>query len=1322
MRLELLALYFSFLPIWLTPSDTVASETTTIATETTPPPATPIPNSQLHKVQIDEKEDEKAASDYEQILKEHPNDTEYLIKLGLLNVRLGHRKEAIDLYIKALQLQPDNEQVKTALAFAYLFEKDYQNSEKIFQQILEKSPDNADALAGLGYLALLKGDLNRADFFLHKALTSNPAHVTARIYQGILRLRQEQIPQAEEIFQKLYKEDPHNADVKQGLLDVLEAEKRAVETTTPEKKIEVLTPPVTTKQNDDADLVKKANLLRQEKKYKEAIELYTKALQLQPDNEQVMIPLAFAYLFEKDYQKSEITFQKIVEKSPDNPDALAGLGYLALLKGALAQADFFLNRALISDPEHVTARIYLGILRLRQHQIPQAEEIFQKLYIEDPHNPDVKQGLLDVLEAEKGASKTTIPEKKIEAPTPPVTTKENGDAALVKKANLLREEKKYKEAAEIYEDLVTSNPTNVDYLAALGQLYVTTNRKSEATSLYERALSLQPKRDDIRTLLAFVYLFQDQLKDSQILFQNVLTREPANADALAGLGSIATKNNQLEEAENYLQQALHLDAKNTTALIYFAALKMKQHDYREAYNIYHRLIEIDANNPDAIQGLKDAREKALNEDAKNSIKEKNYQKAENIYLDLAHLSPKNIDYLLDLVAVYKLQNDPAKVLQTLQHILALAPDRQDIRLSLAFAYLTAKELDKSKENFQIILLKESENSEALAGIGRIAALQNHPEVAENYYQRALNANPNDATALEYQAILKLQQKKYAEALAIYAKLLSIDPLNADFRQGFYDSQEKPLFERAKKLRDDKDFVEASTLTDYLISLSPKNEYILLLGSLYNSRNLKDKAGLLYSQALKVTPNDIDIKRALGFIYLNKALDDAARGVFRWCCSRFPFLFVKAKTNLLLSKIMLEDVLQREPRDASALAGLGRIALLEGNSIEAENLYFDALYIEPENTTALAYLSALQSLQKKYCTANTTFQYALEVSPDDDDLWNNYKEFLKTRKVAFDGTGYYEEENEKDHITEEWVARLKNYGAAVGLIAPVQDQWKVGASIASDYILLLNLITTACIYSLEIKRPRFGFSYQYSPYLSLTGGMGLAYFSQRHPSIFYTRSGHYFLPYFNVSYSKNYHTCYLETVGDAPIVARNFVTNKATLIARQFINGFYEYDFSQRRLLGAAFSQAWYHNRIKNNQYQLGSLWLQMTHPSCWENFSLRYQFVYGRFNDLTIDYYTYRPQTSHYLKVDFTKKWCGDQVVTEAGYSHCWQRSFEQGQIITITPIPAFHWVHRQIDAAYARAKIAVTECLDALVIGTYSHDNFDYTTASISANLHLLF
>ena len=67
-------------------------------------------------------------------------------------------------------------------------------------------------------------------------------------------------------------------------------------------------------------------------------------------------------------------------------------------------------------------------------------------------------------------------------------------------------------------------------------------------------------------------------------------------------------------------------------------------------------------------------------------------------------------------------------------------------LERAYDSLQADRLDDAQRDYQQVLRSDTKNTDALLGLATIAARQGQAELAQSYYQRALESDPNDATA------------------------------------------------------------------------------------------------------------------------------------------------------------------------------------------------------------------------------------------------------------------------------------------------------------------------------------------------------------------------------------------------------------------------------------------------------------------------------------------------------------------------------------------------------------------------------------------------
>jgi len=67
-------------------------------------------------------------------------------------------------------------------------------------------------------------------------------------------------------------------------------------------------------------------------------------------------------------------------------------------------------------------------------------------------------------------------------------------------------------------------------------------------------------------------------------------------------------------------------------------------------------------------------------------------------------------------------------------------------LERAYDCLQAGRLDDAQRDYQQVLRNDAKNTDALLGLATIAARQGQTELAQSYYLRALESDPNDATA------------------------------------------------------------------------------------------------------------------------------------------------------------------------------------------------------------------------------------------------------------------------------------------------------------------------------------------------------------------------------------------------------------------------------------------------------------------------------------------------------------------------------------------------------------------------------------------------
>lgn len=884
------------------------------------------------------------------------------------------------------------------------------------------------------------------------------------------------------------------------------------------------------------------------------------------------------------------------------------------------------------------------------------------------------------------------------------------------------------ESIVFYEKLAQAHPENIDYLFFLGKLYDNENQSSEAIKFYKRALSLNPERQDILNKLAYRYLEDKNFVLSEKIFKENLAKNTQNVEPLIGLGLIEEQRKQFAKSALYLTEALKIDPENLQALLILAEIKIELDQLHEAKDLLDKVLRNHPSNSNAIKSLKYLEQKLALLTAQKLAKEKNFPEAIEICKKLVKGDPKNIDYLFALGKMYDGKNQSSEAIKFYKQALLLDPERQDILNKLAYRYFEDKNFTLSETFFNIVLDKNPQNVEALLGLGLIGLQLKEFDVAQSYFEIALTYESKNIKALLNLADVKIAKNADEQAYRLYLTVLAIEPHNKNAFKGLELLQKRLFLSDAKRFTEQGCYNHAIEIYNQMIEQFPEEiDAYLLLGKIYIRLNHYYQAIDVYSLALEKKPDNSEIKNALAFAFLRKGTyAPVLWDHYQWFIF-YPYLFYFIKEDiyprvnwkdLAVSENLFREILSQDPMNVDALVGMGRIETLKDNKQTALKLYNDALSQQPNHTTGLAYLAALYSSVGRYFSARDAYLNLLAIEPDDKTIQQDYIDVVNSSDPVYSLTGYYAEENEQDLISpvkKEWAARLKNFGGAFSWSFVVQDSFKIFGGLTKEYFVLKNLLNHTNIYSLDVEKGALGFSWKYNPYTSILAGAGFAAYSQFQKSNFFTKNGSYFQPFFNITYSRNHHKSVLETVADSPLVARNFTNNRSALIDRQFLRGLYEYDFGNRTLFGATAANIWYINPIKRNQQQITSAWIQVGIPKFWQYVVLRYQFIYGRFNKLTTDYYTYRFQTTHWINLALSKSWYHNKLITEAGCGHAWQRSFEQGQIIVVNPLTAFRLIHREINAAYARIQYEPNEFTKLAITSTYTLDTFNYTTAAIT-------
>jgi pilus assembly protein FimV len=274
---------------------------------------------------------------------------------------------------------------------------------------------------------------------------------------------------------------------------------------------------------------------------------------------------------------------------------------------------------------------------------------------------------------------------------------------IIASAEKLVAKGKIEPAIKEYERLLDDNPSDVNTLNRIGDLWVRINRNDEAVKVFGR--------------IADHYSRDGFFLKAIAIYKKINKLDPSKLDIYAKL------------ADLYGKQGLAMEAKSQYQVL--ADYYLKHGDPGNALAIYRKISELDPNSINVHVKLADLY--SQNNQTKDALKE--YDRVGRMLLKRGMLD--------EAVQVFKK---------------ALKIDSSNIELveSLVTALLEAKDYDNAIQIVQASLESAGENAKLLSVYGRILLAKGDARAARAALERALASDPNDSGVRETLADLHLR--------------------------------------------------------------------------------------------------------------------------------------------------------------------------------------------------------------------------------------------------------------------------------------------------------------------------------------------------------------------------------------------------------------------------------------------------------------------------------------------------------------------------------------------------------------------------------------
>lgn len=285
---------------------------------------------------------------------------------------------------------PTDKKLRNIYARLLLEQKDWLAAQQQFTQLYKDDPKDGDSLFALGILSLQLKQRDQSIKYLEHLYNLGSHQDDAAYYLGQIQEEDGHNTEAVTWYTKVNGDNRLNAQIR-----IAQIYAKQGNTFKAREIIQQIRDQVNVK-DQQMDLVE-AEILREAKQYKLALEVLTNALNKNPDNSELLYTRALTAIQMGQFDASEQDFKLIIKLDPKNVEALNALGYtLATETTRYKEALEYIQRALELKPDNPAILDSMGWVQYRLGNKEKALT-FLKRALEMMPDPEIASHLGEVL-------------------------------------------------------------------------------------------------------------------------------------------------------------------------------------------------------------------------------------------------------------------------------------------------------------------------------------------------------------------------------------------------------------------------------------------------------------------------------------------------------------------------------------------------------------------------------------------------------------------------------------------------------------------------------------------------------------------------------------------------------------------------------------------------------------------------------------------------------------------------------------------------------------------------------------------------------------
>ncbi len=515
-------------------------------------------------------------------------------------------------------------------------------------------------------------------------------------------------------------------------------------------------------------------------KYKEAIDLYQRALRYDKENPEIYRNLSQAYRHNKDYSGAMESAEKSLALKDNDSNSRILLGNIYFEQGKYREAVDQYDQALSIAPEKPAVLYNKASALLKLGEEFAAMEYFQKAGAYDrigevAHKAYSRLGVL-YLDRNVYASAEEYLKKAVAVRPQNAMNRYNLGIAYLRQNRTKEALEEFRKAEELGEE-------NAVMLENLGEAYLSLKQYDKSLDMYSRVARVDSRNVRILSRIGELYYEKGDLDKALQVYSKITSIDPLTENArvaFMNMGNILDDAQRYDEAIMMYEKALTISPKDDSAYYNLGLAYVHAGKPEKAVDAWKRGGSLNTRDPKFLLAAADL-----------YYDRKLYDLAEQEYQTVASRFPSDQDAHFKLATIYYKRGDYASALKAYNRVIEINDTGETARVAfINSALLYSKvhkgegSLEKSESILKKALLMKPGDPEALFSLGVIYERRTDWNRAiETYYMVIRSANDGKILGDTYNHLGRCyyKQKNYRKALQAFSRGVEEDPMNEELR-------------------------------------------------------------------------------------------------------------------------------------------------------------------------------------------------------------------------------------------------------------------------------------------------------------------------------------------------------------------------------------------------------------------------------------------------------------------------------------------------------------------------------------------------------------